>query len=296
MNTPTVLVVDDDESFRTYMTLLLRKQGYAVEALECGVQLIARLASGPRPAVILLDVLLPDGDGIDLIGRISCMGAAAPVIVLSGVGQVKTVVEAMKLGAVEFLMKPFDEGALITAIKDVTENASPDPRLSGSDTIGEPASGLVTLNPKMRQLAEIIKRVARTDVPILIAGESGAGKEVIARHAHVHSERKDRPFIKVNCAALPHELLESELFGYERGAFIGAATDKPGMFERAHGGTLLLDEIGEMSPLMQAKLLHVLQDGTFMRLGGRKTIRVDVRIIAATNINIEKAVGGREFS
>jgi two-component system, NtrC family, response regulator AtoC len=132
-------------------------------------------------------------------------------------------------------------------------------------------------------------------VPLLIAGESGAGKEVMAKHAHAHSGRQDRPFLKVNCAALPHELLESELFGYERGAFTGAVSDKQGKFELAHGGTLLLDEIGEMSPLLQAKLLHVLQDGTFFRLGGRKTVQVDVRIIAATNIDIEKAVSESKF-
>jgi|SRR5215475_2022448 len=147
----------------------------------------------------------------------------------------------------------------------------------------------------MHRLADIVKRVAHTDVPILIAGESGVGKEVMARHAHVHSGRQDHAFIKVNCAALPHELLESELFGYERGAFTGANTDKPGKFDLAHKGTLLLDEIGEMCPLLQAKLLHVLQDGTFSRLGGRKTICVDSRIIAATNINIEEAVAKRKF-
>jgi two-component system, NtrC family, response regulator AtoC len=137
--------------------------------------------------------------------------------------------------------------------------------------------------------------VADTDVPILITGESGVGKEVMARYAHMHSSRRDRPFIKVNCAAMPHELLESELFGYEKGAFTGAVTDKPGKFELANGGTLLLDEIGEMSALLQAKLLHVLQDGTFARLGARKDTRVDVRVIAATNIKIEENVAKRKF-
>src|SRR5579883_2963533 len=148
---------------------------------------------------------------------------------------------------------------------------------------------------RMRRLAEVVRRVAHTDVPLLIAGESGVGKEEMAKHAHAHSGRQDRPFLKVNCAALPHELLESELFGYERGAFTGAISDKQGKFELADGGTLLLDEIGEMSPLLQAKLLHVLQDGTFFRLGGRKTVQVDARIIAATNIDIEKAVSEGKF-
>jgi two-component system response regulator AtoC len=147
----------------------------------------------------------------------------------------------------------------------------------------------------MLRLAGIVRRVARTDVPLLIAGESGVGKEVFARHAHRHSGRRQDAFVKVNCAALPHDLLESELFGYERGAFTGANTDKPGKFELAHGGTLFLDEIGEMSPLLQAKLLHVLQDGSLSRLGGIKTIRVDARIVAATNINIEEAVRKGQF-
>ncbi len=196
----------------------------------------------------------------------------------------------MKLGASDFLMKPFDDSTLERAINNAVELSQTPERVAATPIVAEEADGFVTRNPKMRRLADIVKRVACTDVPILIAGESGVGKEVMARYAHHHSERRDRPFLKVNCAALPQDLLESELFGYERGAFTGAVTDKPGKFELAHTGTLLLDEIGEMTPLLQAKLLHVLQDGTFSRLGGRKTTRVDARVIAATNINIEEAV------
>ena len=293
MSKPSVFVVDDDQSFREYVTLMLQGRGYAVEALESGNQLIARLSSGELPSVILLDVLLPDGDGIEVIGKLRTMGVQAPVIMLSGVSHVRTVVEAMKLGASDFLMKPFEYSALETAINDSLtrprdiETAPPDPE--------EQAGGFVTRNPTVRRLAGIIRRVAPTDVPVLIAGESGVGKEVAARYTHAHSGRRDRPFVKVNCAAMPKDLLESELFGYERGAFTGAVTDKPGKFELANGGTLLLDEIGEMCPLLQAKLLHVLQDGTFSRLGGRKEVSVDVRIIAATNINIEKAVSEGKF-
>jgi two-component system, NtrC family, response regulator AtoC len=147
----------------------------------------------------------------------------------------------------------------------------------------------------MLRLAQVVERVARTDVPILILGESGVGKEVLARHAQAHSGRGDKPFVKVNCAALPHDLLESELFGYERGAFTGAVTDKPGKFEQAHTGTLVLDEIGEMSPLLQSKLLHVLQDGVFTRLGGQKPVRVDSRIIATTNIKMDEAIASGKF-
>src|SRR6267142_401208 len=292
---PSVLIVDDDQSFRTYVALLLRAREYPVEALESGDQLIARLKSGEIPSVILLDVLLPDSDGIEVIGKIKAIGVSVPVIMLSGVGHVRTVVEAMKLGASDFLMKPFDDSTLERAINNAVELSQKPERIAATPTLGDEPDGFVTRNPGMRRLANIVKRVANTDVPILIAGESGVGKEVMAKYAHFHSERQDRPFVKVNCAALPHDLLESELFGYERGAFTGAVTDKPGKFELAHTGTLLLDEIGEMSPLLQAKLLHVLQDGTFSRLGGRKTTRVDARVIAATNINIEEAVAKGKF-
>src|SRR5438132_11514151 len=222
MNTQSVLLVDDDRGFRDYVTTLLHAKGHSVDAVEDGQQFIARLLSGqPLPSVILLDVLLPDGDGIQMMEKMKANGVAVPVIVLSGMGHVRTVVDAMKTGACDFLMKPFDDGALESAINKVLDHAA------------EASGGFVTLNPKMRRLAEIIKRVAHTDVPILIAGESGVGKEVMARHAHLHSGRQDRAFVKVNCAALPHELLESELFGYDRGAFTGANADKPGKFELA---------------------------------------------------------------
>jgi len=293
---PSVLIVDDDENFRTYITSMLRARGHAAEAVENGEQLISRLSSLALPSVILLDVLLPDGDGIELIRQVRAQGVHAPVIMLSGVDHVRTVVEAMKVGATDYLLKPFDDCALEKAIDDAADSVLQGRQSeSVNPDVPEEMGGFVTLNPKMRRLAGIIKRVSPTDVPVLIAGESGVGKEVVARYTHYHSGRQDRPFVKVNCAAMPRDLLESELFGYERGAFTGATTDKPGKFELAHTGTLLLDEIGEMSPLLQAKLLHVLQDGTFSRLGGRKTIKVDARIIAATNINIEKAVAEGKF-
>jgi two-component system response regulator AtoC len=266
--------------------------------VECGDQLLARLTSGAAlPSVILMDVLLPDSDGLELIGKMKDLGVHVPVIVLSGASHVRTVVEAMKLGACDFLLKPFDENALEQAIDAAVESFTASQQRIPASAAGVTgnAGGFVTRNPQMRRLAEVVRRVAHTDVPLLIAGESGVGKEVMAKHAHAHSGRQDRPFLKVNCAALPHELLESELFGYERGAFTGAVSDKQGKFELAHGGTLLLDEIGEMSPLLQAKLLHVLQDNTFFRLGGRKIVQVDVRIIAATNIDIEKAVSESRF-
>ncbi|HEY2382568.1 MAG TPA: sigma-54 dependent transcriptional regulator [Terriglobia bacterium] len=296
MSVKSVLLVDDDEAFRTYVALMLRTEGYDVEAIESAEPLFARLQSAESlPSVILLDVLLPDMDGIRIMEKIKAMGLNVPVVVLSGVGHVRTVVEAMRLGACDFIMKPAEDSelqsAIETALDGFEERQALEPTASQTDATGM----FVTANPEMRRLAQIVRRVAPADVPILIAGESGTGKEVMARYAHGHSGRQNRQFLKVNCAALPHELLESELFGYERGAFTGAVSDKPGKFELADGGTLFLDEIGEMSPLLQAKLLHVLQDGTFSKLGGRKTIRVDVRIVAATNINIEEAVANGKF-
>jgi two-component system response regulator AtoC len=291
----SVYVVDDDASFRSYLTTMLDSKGYEAAGIETGNDLVAKLTSSSTPSIILLDVVLPDSDGIQFMARIKQMGITAPVIMLSGTGQVRTVVEAMKLGAADFLMKPFEYSALEDAIEKTLERPSEKDNLRRSAAVADESSGFVTANWKTQRLAEIVRRVAATDVPILITGESGVGKEVMARYAHAHSGRHERPFVKVNCAAMPHELLESELFGYEKGAFTGAVTDKPGKFELANGGTLLLDEIGEMSALLQAKLLHVLQDGTFCRLGARKDVRVDVRVIAATNINIEENVAKGKF-
>jgi two-component system response regulator AtoC len=296
MKNISVYVVDDDAGFRSCMTSMLASVGYETTGIETGDELFAKLKARNTPSVILLDVLLADSDGIQVMAQIKQMGITAPVIMLSGIGQVRTVVEAMKLGAADYLMKPFEDSALEHAIENALECAPEKPgRVFSAAAVPDELSGFVTANSNMRRLAGIVRRVADTDVPVLITGESGAAKEVMARHAHVHSSRRDRAFVKINCAAFPHELLESELFGYEKGAFTGAINDKPGKFELAHGGTLLLDEIGEMSPLLQAKLLHVLQDGTFFRLGGRKSMHVDVRVIAATNVKIEEAVANGKF-
>lgn len=283
----SVYVVDDDLSFRAYLTTSLSAKGYEAAGIETGNELLAKLSRSGAPSIILLDVMLPDGDGIQIMAKIKEMGIMVPVIILSGIGQVNTVVEAMKLGALDFLMKPFSDEDLDEAMEKALAGFTAAPA-------GE-RQGFVTANREMERLAAIVQRVAWTDVPILITGESGVGKEVMARHAHINSGRRERPFLKVNCAAMPHELLESELFGYEKGAFTGAINDKPGKFELANGGTLLLDEIGEMSPLLQAKLLHVLQDGAFYRLGARKGTQVDVRVIAATNVKIEEAVANAKF-
>jgi len=295
MSKPTIISVDDDASFQMYLSEFFRSRGYTVEAVPNGRELVTRLNSAPAPSLILLDVMLPDSDGLEIIERIKAAGHRVPVIMLSGVGMVKRVVEAMKLGAADFVMKPFDETTFETAIEDALQESLSQQRVSTPGPENRQSNGFVTSNAKMLRLAQVVEQVARTDVPILILGESGVGKEVLARHAHAHSGRGDKPFVKVNCAALPHDLLESELFGYERGAFTGAVADKPGKFEQAHTGTLVLDEIGEMSPHLQSKLLHVLQDGVFTRLGGQKPVRVDARIIATTNIKMDEAIASGKF-
>jgi two-component system response regulator AtoC len=287
MNKAAIVIVDDDAPFRLLVARSLGSAGHTVDTLPDGSQLLARLKAGLIPSVILLDVVLAGEDGIQLIGKIKAIAPHVPVIMLSGVDHVRTVVEAMKLGAADFLIKPFEESGLHAAVKNCL--AAPAARV-------EALSGeFVSANARMLRLADIVRRVADTDVPILLLGESGVGKEVMARYAHLKSGRGSKPFVKVNCAALPTDLLESELFGHEQGAFTGALTSRAGKFEQAHTGTLLLDEIGEMTSHMQSKLLHVLQDGTFSRLGGRKSIQVDARIIASTNVKIEEAIASGKF-
>ena len=221
-----------------------------------------------------------------------------PVIVLSGQGRTATVVQAMKLGATDFVSKPFDE----TELEVPLANALQQHQLSREvATLREQlkAQSQYTMlfghSQRMAEVRDLIERVADTDVTVLIRGESGTGKELVARALHASSLRKDKPFVKVNCAALPTELLESELFGFERGAFTGAIQHKPGKFEFANHGTMFLDEIGEMSFPLQAKLLQVLQDGEFSRLGGKHDVRVDVRVVAATNSDLEQAVADGQF-
>lgn len=287
MNKTSIAIIDDDPAFRMFLSHSLTTLGYEVDALPDGDQFLARLKVGKVPSLILLDVVLPGEDGIRVIEKIKAVARDVPVIMLSGVGNVRTTVEAMKLGAADFLLKPFEDSDLQSAIKSALQTPS-----SRTETL---SGDFITANSRMLRLAEIVRRVAHTDVPILLLGESGVGKEVMARYAHSHSGRENKPFVKVNCAALPADLLESELFGHEQGAFTGALTMRAGKFEQAHTGTLLLDEIGEMSPHLQSKLLHVLQDGTFSRLGARKTIHVDARIIASTNIRIEEAIASGKF-
>src|SRR5215831_10221997 len=298
MSKRSILVVDDDQSVRNYLSDFLTSCGYTVECAESGDQAVARLSAGYSPCVIVQDIVMPGINGIEVLESVKKTNPAIPVIILSAAGQIKTVVDAMKMGAADFLVKPFEEQELELAIENVFEKQKLKDEVKSLrkqlDQYNESGDFLST-NHRMLRIRDIAKQVADTDVPVLITGESGVGKEVLARYIHSHSSRHDKPFVKVNCAALPNDLLESELFGYERGAFTGALNDKPGKFELADKGTLLLDEIGEMTPHLQAKLLHVLQDSEYTRLGGKRSVRVDARVLASTNINLEENVANGKF-
>ena len=297
MSKRSILVVDDDQSVRSYLSDFLTSCGYTVECAESGDQAVSRLAGGYVPCVIVQDIVMPGINGIEVLESVKKINPAIPVIILSAAGQIKTVVDAMKMGAADFLVKPFEEQELELAIENVVEKQKlkEEVKTLKRQLDSYDAGDILSTNPRVLKIKEIAKHVADTDVPVLITGESGVGKEVLARYMHSHSSRHDKPFVKVNCAALPNDLLESELFGYERGAFTGALNDKPGKFELADKGTLLLDEIGEMTPHLQAKLLHVLQDSEYTRLGAKRTIRVDARVLASTNINLEENVASGKF-
>src|SRR5213592_3128600 len=298
MSKRSILVVDDDRSVRSYLSDLLTSCGYSIECAESGDQAVTRLSAGYIPSLIVLDIVMPGINGIEVLESVKKINPSIPVIILSAAGQTKTVVEAMKMGAADFLVKPFEEQELELAIQNVLEKQKLKEEVKTLkrqlDSYVD-AGNILSTNPKVLRIKEIAKQVADTDVPVLVSGESGVGKEVLARFIHANSSRHEKPFVKVNCAALPNDLLESELFGYERGAFTGALNEKPGKFELADKGTLLLDEIGEMTPHLQAKLLHVLQDSEFTRLGGKKPVKVNVRVLAATNKKLKEAVLKGEF-
>ncbi len=292
-----VLVIDDDPGIREYLQVLASRQGYRVFAAVDGEDALEGLEE-TRPDIVTLDAILPGMDGLETLRRLKQRLPEVPVIMLSGHGQARTIVEAMRLGASDFLRKPFEVEELELAFRKALDNhALKEEVVNLRGRVRSEADGLLLGgdNPKMKEVREIIEQVADTDITVLIRGESGTGKEVVARALHQLGDRRDRPFVKVNCAALPSELLESELFGFEKGAFTGAQKRKLGKFEYANRGTIFLDEISEMAPGLQAKLLQVLQDGEFSRLGGESDVKVDTRIIAATNRNLEEAVRKGEF-
>jgi two-component system response regulator AtoC len=292
-----VLVIDDDPGVRDYMEALVSRQGYEVVAVADGEAALASLEE-QRPDLVTLDVVLPGMDGLATLAELKKRMPEVPVVMLSGHGQARNIVEAMRLGASDFLRKPFEVEELELAFQKAFEKRALKAEVEQLRGRARTESELLAFdgdNPKMRDVRDIVEQVADTDITVLIRGESGTGKEVVARALFQLSGRRDRPFVKVNCAALPSELLESELFGFEKGAFTGAQKRKLGKFEYANHGTIFLDEIGEMSPALQAKLLQVLQDGEFSRLGGEGDVRVDTRVITATNRNLEQAVREGSF-
>jgi len=292
-----VLIIDDDPGVRDYLEALVSRQGYQVYAVADGEQALHTLEE-TRPDLVTLDVVLPGIDGLETLRQLKQRLPEVPVVMLSGHGQARTIVEAMRLGASDFLRKPFEVEELELAFQKALEKRALKAEVEELRGRARTETEMLLLcgdNRKMIAVREMIEQVADTDITVLIRGESGTGKEVVARTVFQLSGRRDRPFVKVNCAALPSELLESELFGFEKGAFTGAQKRKLGKFEFANHGTIFLDEISEMHPSLQAKLLQVLQDGEFSRLGGESDVKVDTRIIAATNRNLEQAVADGSF-
>src|SRR5580693_8782240 len=288
-----ILLVDDEPGMLRYIRTLLEVEDYKVETASTGEEAVERVQKGFRPDLVLCDLLMPGIDGLQTLEQIRHLQPGAKVVMLSCVGDTRKVVQAMRLGAYDYLTKPFQKAELDAVLNQCLgtnqQNYSGEVEELAEDQF------FVAASPVMRKLRSEAALVANVDIPVLMLGESGTGKEVMARLIHKLSPRAHRTFLKVNCAAVPADLLESELFGYEAGAFTGANHAKPGKFELCNKGTILLDEIGEMPPLLQAKLLHVLQDQQFSRLGSRSVIKVDVRILAATNINIPEALATKRL-
>jgi two-component system nitrogen regulation response regulator NtrX len=289
----TVLIVDDEESILRSVSDILLDEGYATTSAPNAERALAALEKLP-PDVVLLDVAMPGRDGLQLLAELRHKRPDVPVIMMSGHGTIDTAVRATRLGAYDFLEKPLSYDNLLLCVRRALESArlARENRLLRDQLLGQ--SEIVGESPVMQKLKEQIAIAAPTDGWVLITGEHGTGKELVARQIHLQSRRADRPFVAVNCAAIPEELIESELFGHEKGAFTGAIQTKRGRFELADGGTLFLDEIGDMSMMTQAKILRILQEHRFERVGGTETLQVDVRVIAATNkdLEAEMAAGG----
>jgi DNA-binding NtrC family response regulator len=296
-NPPHILLVDDDERLRRAAGKVLAAEGYLVAVAASGAAALESLEQ-PGLALIISDLRLPDLDGIALLKKARELLPETEVVMITGHGSVEKAVEAMRLGAYDFIQKPLDSTVLLKTVSKALEKqrlTSENRQLRRQLQQRCGVDALIGDSPAMQTVKQLVRQIAPSDVNVLIQGESGTGKEVVADALHELSDRRNRAFVKISCAAIPETLLESELFGHERGAFTGAAIARPGKFELADGGTLLLDEIAEMTPQLQAKLLRVLQDGRFQRLGATKEIRANVRLLCATHADIPKAIAAEKF-
>jgi DNA-binding NtrC family response regulator len=290
----TVLLVDDERNIQVTLSRALSMEGYAVEVAGGGLEALEKIAALPVD-VVVMDVRMPDLDGLAVMQKARETRPELPFVVMSGHGSIETVRSAFKLGAFDYLEKPITEKEkLVVAVRNALAMRSL--REENARLLREAGPlEMVGNGPAMKKLFDVIRRTAPSEGRVLVTGENGTGKELVARALHEHSRRKSAPFVKLNCAAVPAELIESELFGHERGAFTGAVAARRGKFEQADGGTLFLDEVGDMPPAMQAKVLRVLQEGEFERVGGQQTLRCDVRVVAATNKDLAAEVKGGRF-
>jgi DNA-binding NtrC family response regulator len=294
---PPILIVEDKDSLRTMLRHALEAQGHAVIEARDQTEAVAVLHAS-RPGVVLSDLRLPEGDGFGVLRASKELDPELPVIVMTAFGSIQDAVAAMKEGALDFLAKPVDPDHLLLMV----ERALSQRRLATENMLLKEelaqrrgAPQIVGDDARLKQVSIALHRAAATDTTVLLEGESGTGKELFARALHALSPRADGPFVAINCAAIPETLLETELFGHEKGAFTGAATRKPGKFELAHRGTLFLDEIGDLPLSLQAKILRSLEEKRFERVGGTMSIQVDVRVVAATNRNLKAAVAARQY-
>jgi len=292
-----ILIVDDEQKIRYVLTCLLEEKSYTVETASDGSEAIDATERF-LPDLVLMDLEMPEMGGFDAFRIMRERGFAGKVIILTAYGTIPSAVEAMKLGAFDYLTKPFVNDELLIVIERALEHDRMEKELAEArDRLNDKFSveGIITNNREMLSLLDIVKRIAPTDSPVVITGESGTGKELFANAIHQHSLRKDKSFVAVNCGALPRNLVESELFGYRKGAFTGAVSSKPGLVEKAHGGTLFLDEVAEMEPEIQVKLLRFAQSGEFIPVGAPEQQKVDVRLISASNRNLEAAIAAGQF-
>ncbi|TNF36573.1 MAG: sigma-54-dependent Fis family transcriptional regulator [Deltaproteobacteria bacterium] len=290
----TILIVDDEKNIRVSLARSLSIEGYRCDDADSVASALARFEPQSHD-LVMLDVQLPDGSGLDVLAELKGRAPETPVVVMSGHGTIEMAKEAIRLGAHDFIEKPLSIDKILITLHNALEFANQRRELETLRALARSGSELVGRSRVMSEVRERISLAAPSRGRVLITGESGTGKELIARAVHEESDRADKPFVKLNCAAIPSELIESELFGHERGAFTGAHQARKGKFELAHGGTLFLDEIGDMRLDVQAKLLRALQEGEIERVGGARPIRVDVRVVAATNKDLEAAIEAGEF-